>query len=157
LVALTTRKAVEPVNVTASALDSPTAVVEDFFQHVDKHDFDWVEAALTPDCVIDASGFRAEGAEIVVLWMAGFFAAFPDLRHRPHRVVAGDNEVACLVEVTGTHTEDLAFPDGSSLPPTGASIRVELAEFWRFEGDRIAEYKVIYNQADFIAQLGVRA
>ena len=89
--------------------------------------------------------------------MAGFFAAFPDLRHRPHRVIAGNGELACLVEVTGTHTEDLAFPDGSSLPPTGASIRVELAEFWRFEGDRIAEYKVIYNQADFIAQLGVRA
>ena len=89
--------------------------------------------------------------------ISSYFAAFPDLRHRPHRVTTGDNEVACLVEVTGTHTEDLAFPDGSSLPPTGASVRVELAEFWRYEGDRIAEYKVIYDQADFLAQLGVRA
>ena len=44
-----------------------------------------------------------------------------------------------LVEVTGTHTEELSFPDGSSLPPTGNPIRVELAEFWRFEGDKIAE------------------
>jgi predicted ester cyclase len=145
------------MNITASALTDAAAWVEDFFRHVDEHDFDWVEAALTADCVIDASGFRNEGAEVVVLWMAGFFAAFPDLRHRPHRVIAGNGELACLVEVTGTHTEDLALPDGSSLPPTGASIRVELAEFWRFEGDRIAEYKVIYDQADFIAQLGVRA
>ena len=40
---------------------------------------------------------------------------------------------------------------------TGASIRVELAEFWRYEGDRIAEYKVIYDQSDFLAQLGVGA
>jgi predicted ester cyclase len=145
------------MNITASAVTDAAASVEDFFRHVDEHDFDWVEAALTADCVIDAPGFRQEGAEVVALWMAGFFAAFPDLRHRPHRVVAGNNEVACLVEVTGTHTEDLAFPDGSSLPPTGASVRVELAEFWRYEGDRIAEYKVIYDQADFLAQLGVRA
>ena len=99
------------MNITASAVTDAAASVEEFFRHVDEHDFDWVEAALTADCVIDAPGFRQEGAEVVALWMAGFFAAFPDLRHRPHRVVAGDNEVACLVEVTGTHTEDLAFPD----------------------------------------------
>jgi predicted ester cyclase len=143
------------MNITAPGVTDAVASVEDFFRHVDSHDFDWVEAALTPDCVIDASGFQADGAEVVVLWMAGFFAAFPDLRHRPVRVFQGDGEVASIIEVTGTHTEDLGFPDGSSLPPTGASIRVELAEFWRYEGDRIAEYKVIYDQAGFLAQLGV--
>jgi steroid delta-isomerase-like uncharacterized protein len=142
------------MNVFASTLTDPAATVEEFFRHVDEHDFDWVEAALTPDCVIDAPGFHQQGAEVVVLWMAGFFAAFPDLRHRPHRVTAGNNEVACLVEVTGTHTEELGFPDGSSLPATGASIRVELAEFYRFEDGRIAEYKVIYDQSGFLAQLG---
>ena len=143
------------MSTTASTVTDSTASVVDFFRHVDEHDFDWVEAALTADCVIDAPGFHQEGAEVVVLWMAGFFAAFPDLRHRPHRVIAGDNQLACLVEVTGTHTEDLGFPDGSSLPPTGATIQVELAEFWRYEGDRIAEYRVIYDQAGFLAQLGV--
>ena len=145
------------MNVTAPALKDPATRAQDFFRHVDEHDFDWVEAALTADCVIDAPGFHQEGAEIVVLWMAGFFAAFPDLRHRPHRVVAGENELAMIVEVTGTHTEDLAFPDGSALPPTGASIRVELAEFWSYDGDRIAEYKVIYDQSGFLAQLGIGA
>jgi predicted ester cyclase len=140
---------------TATPALTGAAWVEDFFRHVDEHDFDWVEAVLTPDCVIDASGFKEQGAEVVVLWMAGFFAAFPDLRHRPYRVITGTNEVASLVEVTGTHTEDLGFPDGGFLPPTGASIQVELAEFWRFEGDRIAEYKVVYDQAGFLAQLGV--
>src|SRR6266568_7745011 len=134
---------------TASAVTGRAAWIEEFFRRVDAHDFEWVEAALAPACVIDAPGFKQEGAEVVVLWMAGFFAAFPDLRHRPQRVVAGENELAMIVEVTGTHTEDLAFPDGSSLLPTGASIRVELAEFWRYEGDRIAEYKVIYDQSDF--------
>jgi predicted ester cyclase len=61
------------------------------------------------------------------------------------------------VEVTGTHTADLGFPDGISLPPTGRRIRVELAEFWGFEGGKIAEHQVIYDQADFLAQLGVGA
>jgi SnoaL-like polyketide cyclase len=61
------------------------------------------------------------------------------------------------VEVTGTHTEELGFPDGSSLPPTGRSIPVELAEFWNFEGEKVAEHKVIYDQGGFLAQLGVDA
>ena len=143
------------MSTTASTVTDSTASVVDFVRHVGEHVCDGGEAALTADCVIDAPGFHQEGAEVVVLWMAGFFAAFPDLRHRPHRVIAGDNQLACLVEVTGTHTEDLGFPDGSSLPPTGATIQVELAEFWRYEGDRIAEYRVIYDQAGFLAQLGV--
>ena len=140
---------------TASAVTGRAAWIGEFFRRVDAHDSEWVEAALAPACVIDAPGFKQEGAEVVVLWMAGFFAAFPDLRHRPHRVTADGGEAAFLVEVTGTHTEDLALPDGGALPPTGKSIRVELAEFWRFEADQVAEYKVIYDQADFLAQLGV--
>jgi predicted ester cyclase len=143
------------MNAIAPAVTDRTAWVEEFFRHVDEHDFDWVEAALTTDCVIDAPGFLQEGAEVVALWMAGFFAAFPDLRHHPRRVITGDSELAMIVEVTGTHDGDLPFPDGDFLPPTGASIRVELAEFWRFEGDRIAEYKVIYDQSSLMGQLGV--
>lgn len=140
---------------TTTAVTGRDAWIEEFYRRVDVHDFEWVEASLSPDCVIDAPGFKQQGAEVVVLWMAGFFAAFPDLRHRPHRVTTEGSEAAFLVEVTGTHTEDLGFPDGSFLPPTGASMSVELAEFWRFEGDRVAEYKVIYDQAGFLAQLGV--
>ncbi|MEU0314137.1 nuclear transport factor 2 family protein [Nocardioides sp. NPDC006273] len=140
---------------TASVVTDRAAWIEEFFRRVDAHDFDWVEGALAPECVIDAPGFKHEGAEVVALWMAGFFAAFPDLRHRPHRVTAVGDEAAFLVEVTGTHTEDLGFPDGGTLPPTGKSIRVELAEFWRFAGDQVVEYKVIYDQADFLGQLGV--
>ncbi|MFI5627732.1 ester cyclase [Nocardioides sp. NPDC051685] len=140
---------------TAAVMEDRAAWIEEFFRRVDTHDFEWVESALAQDCVIDAPGFKHEGAEVVVLWMAGFFAAFPDLRHRPHRVIAEGEEAAFLVEVTGTHTEDLAFPDGGALPPTGKSIRVELAEFWRFEGAQVVEYKVIYDQADFLGQLGV--
>ena len=62
------------MNVTASALKDPAAWAQDFFRHVDEHDFDWVEAALTANCVIDAPGFRQEGAEVVALWMAGFLS-----------------------------------------------------------------------------------
>jgi predicted ester cyclase len=140
---------------TTARVADHSAWIDAFFARVDDHDFEWVEAALTPDCHIDAPGFDHSGAEIVVLWMAGFFAAFPDLRHRPHRVVSSAGEAAFLVEVTGTHNGDLADPDGNALAPTGKAIRVELAEFWRFDEDRLAEYKVIYNHHDLLSQLGV--
>ena len=85
------------MTATTSAAADRTTWIEQFFRAVDAHEFERVEGDLTAGCVIDAPGFRHSGGEVVVLWMAGFFAAFPDLRHRPHRVVAGDDQAAILV------------------------------------------------------------
>ena len=48
---------------TASAVTGRAAWIEEFFRRVDAHDFEWVEAALAPACVIDAPGFKQEGAD----------------------------------------------------------------------------------------------
>ncbi|QYX75740.1 ester cyclase [Streptomyces akebiae] len=129
--------------------------VVDFFAHVDAHDFDWVEQMLDPECVIQAPGFLQKGPEMVTIWMAGFFAAFPDLTHRPHRIVTAQDEVAVELEVTGTHTQDLAQPDGSAIPPTGRTIQIGLAEFWRLRDGRVSEYRVYYDSFELLTQLGL--
>ncbi|WP_435217847.1 ester cyclase [Streptomyces sp. bgisy034] len=146
---MTTETAVTPVS------DVSEDFVVDFFAHVDAHDFDWVEQILHPECVIEAPGFQQKGPEMVTIWMAGFFAAFPDLAHRPHRIVAAGDEVAVELEVTGTHTQDLAAPDGNAIPPTGRPIRIGLAEFWRLRDGRVSEYRVYYDHFEFLTQLGL--
>ncbi|MEU2916378.1 ester cyclase [Streptomyces massasporeus] len=133
----------------------PQNFVVEFFRHVDAHDFDRVEQLLDPECVIEAPGFLQKGSEMVTIWMAGFFAAFPDLVHRPHRIVTGEDEVAIEVEVTGTHTQDLAQPDGSVIGPTGRSLRMGLAEFWRLRDGRVSEYRVYYDSFELLKQLGL--
>jgi len=138
--------------------DTPTITatfVQDFFTHVDKRDFDRAEAMLSPDCAIAAPGFTQVGAQYVSLWMSGFFAAFPDLRHNPQRTVIDEHGIAFELQVTGTHTADLALPDGSSVPPTGRSIDIILAEFWSHENGLVTNYTVHYDNYDFLVQLGL--
>lgn len=134
---------------------SRTEFITDFFGHVDAVDFDWCQDYLASDCCIEAPGFSQQGGEVVILWMAGFFAAFPDLKHRPYQVASEGDSSAFLVEVTGTHTEDLALPDGGVVPPTGRQLRMVLGEFWTFDAEKITEYRVIYDQAEFMTQLGL--
>ncbi|NMN98389.1 ester cyclase [Antrihabitans stalactiti] len=129
--------------------------IVDFFAHVDALDFEWMQENLTTDCRIEAPGFSETGGEIVALWMAGFFATFPDLKHRPHRILATDAEAALLVHVTGTHTEELGLPNGDVVPPTGRPLDITLAEFWQFTDGKVSEYRVVYDQADFLTQLGL--
>jgi steroid delta-isomerase-like uncharacterized protein len=129
--------------------------IVDFFAHIDALDFEWMKENLTTDCRIEAPSFSGTGAEIVAQWMAGFFATFPDLNHRPHRIVATDAEAALLVQVTGTHTKDLSLPNGDAVPPTGRPLDLTLAEFWQFTDGKVSEYRVIYDQAEFLTQLGL--
>ncbi|MHA4852863.1 MULTISPECIES: ester cyclase [unclassified Rhodococcus (in: high G+C Gram-positive bacteria)] len=127
--------------------------IHNFFACVDAHDFDRVESMLDPECEIVAPGFTQVGAPYVCLWMAGFFATFPDLRHRPRRVVVDGNEIAFELHVTGTHTEDLPLPDGSSIPPTGRSLDITLGEFWTLAEGRVKNYTVYYDHHDFLTQM----
>jgi predicted ester cyclase len=138
--------------------DTPTITadfVQTFFARVDKHDFDQVESMLDPDCEIIAPGFTQVGAPYVCLWMAGFFATFPDLRHQPRRIVVEGDEIAFELRVTGTHTEDLPLPDGSSMPPTGRQLDIVLGEFWTLADGRVKNYTVHYDHHDFLTQMTV--
>lgn len=128
--------------------------VAEFFSHVDTQDFEWVRDHLTEDCLITDPGFLGRGKDAVVKWMAGFISAFPDMRHRPYQILADKDKAAFLVEVTGTHTNDLALPDGI-LAATNRSLQLTICEFWQFTDNKVSEYRVIFDRATFLAQLGV--
>ena len=129
--------------------------VHTFFGHVDQHNFDVVEVMLDPECTITAPGFTQVGASYVCLWMAGFFAAFPDLRHHPRRILIDGRDVAFELTVTGTHTADLSLPDGTVVSPTGRRLELVLAEFWSLEDGLVKDYTVHYDNHDFLVQLGL--
>jgi predicted ester cyclase len=141
--------------MTSSISTDHDTFVRELFSHVDAADFDWVEANLDPECRIEAPGFSQVGPEMVTIWMAGFFAAFPDLRHHVLSTVSQGDQVAAQLEVTGTHTADLLMLDGTVVSPTGRSIKVRLGEFWTLRGGRVAEYRVIYDQNELAVQLGL--
>jgi ketosteroid isomerase-like protein len=68
--------------------------------------------------------------------------------------VEAQDTVALELEITGTHTAPLAGP-GGELSPTGREIRLRVANIWRVRDGRVTSYRVYFDQATFMAQLGL--
>ena len=77
--------------------------------------------------------------------------AFPDLRHHEGAIIAQDDMVVSVINVTGTNTGNFFI-----LPPTGNKISYEAVHLYRVgEDGKIADHKAIRDDLTFLAQLGV--
>jgi len=77
--------------------------------------------------------------------------AFPDLRHNEEAIIAQDDMVVSVFNVTGTHTGNFFI-----LPPTGNEISYDAVHIYRIGDDgKIVEHKAIRDDLTFLAQLGV--
>jgi len=77
--------------------------------------------------------------------------AFPDIRHQEQAIIAQDDMVVSMVNVTGTNTGNFFI-----LPPTGNKINHEEVHIYRIgEDGKIVEHKAIRDDLTFLAQLGV--
>jgi len=77
--------------------------------------------------------------------------AFPDLRHNEEAIIAQDDIVVSVINVTGTHTGNFFI-----LPPTGNKISYDAVHLYRVgEDGKIIEHKAIRDDLTFLAQLGV--
>ncbi len=78
-------------------------------------------------------------------------AAFPDLQHHEEVIIAKDNMVISVINVTGTHTGKFFI-----LPPTGNEISYDAVHIYKVSGDgKIVEHKAIRDDLTFLSQLGV--
>jgi predicted ester cyclase len=77
--------------------------------------------------------------------------AFPDLRHHEEAIIAQDDMVVSIINVTGTHNGNFFI-----LPPTGNKNSYEAVHLYRVDEDgKIVEHKAIRDDLTFLAQLGV--
>jgi nogalonic acid methyl ester cyclase / aklanonic acid methyl ester cyclase len=77
--------------------------------------------------------------------------AFPDLRHQEQDIIAQNDTVISVLNVTGTNTGNFFI-----LPPTGNKISYEAVHIYRIgEDGKIVEHKAIRDDLTSLAQLGV--
>jgi len=55
----------------------------------------------------------------------------------------------------GTNTAPLKMPTGESLPPTGRQIKLRSCDIAKVEDGKIVEHHLYFDQAAFLAQLGL--
>jgi predicted ester cyclase len=86
--------------------------------------------------------------------LAPLLAAIPDLERRDTIVVAGPTEkgaewVGCGGYYTGTFERPWL-----DIPPTGHQAAMRFHEFYRFEGDRVAEVQALWDIPELMIQAG---
>lgn len=124
--------------------------VRSYFQRIDTGQLPLLAQFAAPDYRLHFAGvpdpLNLEGATGLI---AGFQAAFPDLRHDIERVAERDGRIE--VEITASGTQQGEF---QGAPPSGRSVLIPSHHAFRFDGDRIAEHWITVDVAEIMRQIG---
>ena len=94
---------------------------------------------------------QLRGPEEFIDTVENLRAAFPNLNHKEQQIIAQNDTVISVLNVTGTNTGNFFI-----LPPTGKNISYEAVHIYRIDEDgKIAEHRAIRDDLTFLSQLGV--
>lgn len=93
---------------------------------------------------------QAPGVQGIVDFWSGMFTAFPDLVAEPLTIVADDDRVTVVIDISGTHTGPL-----QGHPPTGKAFRARGIQVGRFVDGRLVERWGATDEAGMLRQLGL--
>jgi steroid delta-isomerase-like uncharacterized protein len=145
----------DPDSGTAAAVSM--RVLEDQVAAINAHDSARFAAFYSSDAVVRDPQYPEElqGRAAVENDSSVFFSAFPDLRAEVTCTVVDRSTLAAEMTFTGTHTRPLALPSGE-VPPTGRSLRFEMAVFTRIDDHGlIVDERRYYDVAGQLEQLGL--
>ncbi len=115
-----------------------------------------VEAAvalLSPAYVRhDANLPEVVGPEAEKQFMRGVLAAFAGLEIAAQAILADGDLVAVRLVISGRHVGEFL-----GVAPTNQQVRFQSHEFFRVEGDKLAEQWVVMDVAGLLQQLGAGA
>ena len=141
-----------PVGAPGAGRSSPEQVVADFFDAFGRRDVGAIRRLLTDDVVEELPGTPPiEGIEDECAFLAGLFAAFPDMQVEVTRLMAVDQVVA----VAWTRRGTFGGKDFQGLPANGATIDSPAAGFFETEGGLIARITVYADMNKFGRDLGI--
>jgi predicted ester cyclase len=118
-----------------------TETVKAFSAALEARDFDKAASYLTDDFVFSGPVPQPIGKQEFIAVQSAFESAFQDWSFNSHDEVEQGDKVVAAVQITGTHTRELALPM-PGMPPVPAtnkrvSLPVEHITF-TFRGDKIA-------------------
>jgi steroid delta-isomerase-like uncharacterized protein len=117
---------------------------------INRGNFDVMDEIVHPDYVYRSPDEEFHGTEALEAFLAGYHAAFPDLRMLIDELVLADDVAVIFFTLTGTHEGELM-----GIPPTGKGMRVHGVVRSRFKDGRIVEEWEVLDQLAMLAQLGV--
>jgi steroid delta-isomerase-like uncharacterized protein len=127
---------------------------EGHFEALNAMDLDAAVAMISPSADIRTPMGAFTGGTAYGEWISRLFRALPDMCHEIRGIAVEEGQTLAFEwYTTGTFTGPLAMP-GGDVPPTGKTIDVTGADFWRFEGGLIVAYHLYFDHLELLRQLG---
>jgi steroid delta-isomerase-like uncharacterized protein len=133
------------------ATEANIELVRAGFEALNAGDLDACVALASPDLIINLAELPEplHGREIWREGAAMFRRAFPDLHAEIEDIFGAGDRVAVRVRMHGTHTGDYL-----GIPATGRPVSYVSHEFYRVEGEHIAEEWICSDMAGLLRQIG---
>jgi len=101
-------------------------------------------------------GHQTQGIDVHIEDLKAMFVYAPDTRIQVHPVKFGSGEWTSVIGVMeGTFTQPMPLPDGTSIPPTGKSFRLEMNTVGRWKDGIMTEEYLFWDNHAFLTQLGL--
>jgi predicted ester cyclase len=132
------------------SLEENKAVVRKMFEAINKQNLASLDELMAPDFVLHMHAQQARGWKVNRRVIEDEIKAFPNLHVTIEDIIAEGDKVCVRLRETGTHTGEY-----HGVAPTGNKLAYTVAAIWRIVEGKIVEGWIIYDQLDFLKQLGV--
>jgi steroid delta-isomerase-like uncharacterized protein len=125
-------------------------LIRRFYTTIDRDGTGAADPFLTQDCAVNMTGAPGQlDRETFKQFGAGFYAAFPDLRHNVEDMVAEGDRLVARLRVTGTHRGDLMGIAASGRPVDFGAISA-----FTIRDGQVAAISVAIDMLAMLQQVG---
>ncbi len=132
------------------SLEENKAIVRKMIEAINKQNLASLDEVMAPDFVLHMHAQQVQGWKVNKQVIEDEIKAFPDLHVAIEDIIAEGDKVCVRLQETATHTGEYR-----GLAPTGKKLSYTVVAIWRIVEGKIVEGWIVYDQMDFLKQLGV--
>ena len=132
------------------SLEKNKAIIRKMIEAINEQNLASLDELMTPDFVLHMHAQQMLGLKVNKQVIEDEIKAFPDLHVSIEDIIAEGDKVWVRFKETATHTGEYR-----GLAPTGSKLSYMVVAIWRIVDGKCVEGWIVYNQMDFLKQLGV--
>jgi steroid delta-isomerase-like uncharacterized protein len=125
-----------------------------WFRAIEEHDIEGAMGLLSDEVEFASPGAQFTGSGAARPFLEGYIGGFPDGRFDLRTTLESGDTAAIEGTWIATNTGEMLTPAGP-MPPTGRAVSLPFTTVFETDGDRITSHRAYWDQAAFMAQLGL--
>jgi steroid delta-isomerase-like uncharacterized protein len=132
------------------SLEENKTIVRKMIEAINEQNLASLDEVMAPDFVMHMHAQQMQGWEVSRQVIEEEIKAFPDLHVTIEDIIAEGHKVCVRLKEEAHHTGEYR-----GVAPTGNKLSYTVVAIWRIVEGKVGEGWTIYDQLDFLRQLGV--